>query len=117
MNYDRQKKLVLMLVDKTAEGQLEWKTSVDDDAFHVTIKENTIQIRKVMREDVLDAVISIINDRGIEVDSFSDVDLNSNEPSGHKHWYSVMDGLYSSARRAAFGSDKILNKVLKDLEE
>jgi hypothetical protein len=117
MSYDRQKKLVQTLIQKTEGGQLDWKASVNDEAFHISIKENTIQIEQMPREDTVDILISLINDQGAAVDSFTDVDLNLSEPTGQKTWFRVMRGLYESARRTALGSDRVLNKILEDLEK
>lgn len=111
----KQETLVRVLVRKTDAGDLEWKNSVDEDVFQVSIKENTIRLSKVEGPHGLDYYVTLINDFGQEVDVFSDEDLDAD--TGQRLWYGEMKGLYERARRVALGSDQVLRKLLDDLED
>jgi hypothetical protein len=116
---DNQKKLAILLVSKSAKGELEWQPSVSEDSYQVSIKTNTIRLTEAPSRDPdsesPDYVISIINRDGLEVDTFSDIDLNATEAQGQKVWFRQLKNLYVTARRTALGSDKVLSDVLRDL--
>jgi hypothetical protein len=61
--------------------------------------------------------IELVDSTGEVADSFNDADLD-NEVYGQadQEYYRMMKGLYETSRRQAFGSDKVLNEILRDLE-
>jgi hypothetical protein len=116
---ENQKRLASLLISKSGKGELEWQPSVSENSFQVSIKSNTVRLAEVPSRDIdsesPDYVISLINDQGIEVDTFSDIDLNATEAQGQKNWYRQLKNLYVTARRTALGSEKVLSDVLRDL--
>jgi hypothetical protein len=60
--------------------------------------------------------VSLLNEVGTTIDTFSDATLNdpSQKPG---YWFRKMERLYELARRAALGSDKILDDVISQLDD
>jgi hypothetical protein len=118
MSMDKQKKLANALIARTEQGLLEWKVGLNERSFQVTIGNNTVFVREkqIRGQESSDIVISVLNDEAVEVDSFSDVELNESEEGGHgRQWYTKLKNLFEVARRTALGSDQILNEILSDL--
>lgn len=119
MSYQQQIQLVNQLVKKTEAGQIDWKQSPDENAFLVSFKKNSV---KLIRGPTSTAnplyTIEVIGGDGNVVESFDDFTLDIDQggiPDGE--FYSKMRELHELARRRAFGADKVLNEILKDLSE
>lgn len=115
MSNEGHKELVRRLVLRTEKGLLDWKPAVEDDAFQVSVNENTILFSREHGSagGAFDYFITLLNSKGDEADSFSDVTLDDGSPGGE--WFDVLNDLFESARRTAMGSDKVLKKILDDL--
>ena|ERR1022692_2337564 len=108
---EKQTRLVELLVEKSRDGSLEWKDTPQDGVYQVPFATNAIQI--LMSGD--DVVVSLVNDRGEVVDSFSDTDLDHGTDGNR--YYRVMLDLYKLARRIALGSESILDNILGELQK
>ncbi|ULO25242.1 hypothetical protein [Methylocystis sp. SB2] len=121
MAYAKQMKLVNKLVELTNAGELEWKQSVKNDVFQLSLRDNTIMIKLNHDDfDIPDVEIDLINGDGQLVESFTDSNLRADNESPEEmrdKWYSLMSDLYESARRIALGADKVLNEILSDLDD
>jgi hypothetical protein len=123
MSYEKHTLLIDRLVQKTIDGEIEWRASLQDDAFQVSFGTNTLRIREVRRNDVGDSdyFIDLINADGATVETIYDVELDNN-PNTLKTsqiplpWYTKLKLLLESARRSALGSDKLLDDILSKLK-
>lgn len=108
---EKHKVLIQLLLERSKNGNLEWKDTPRDGVYQVPFATNAIQIQ--MSGD--DVVVSLVNDRGDVVNSFSDTDLDSG--TGGPQYYKVMLELYNLARRIALGSESILDNILGELQK
>jgi hypothetical protein len=116
MKMEKQSRLVDSLLKRTKGGSLEWKPALDDGAFQVSFKDNTVRVRLNNTGTSTTYYIDLINAEGTTVESFHDGELD--EDAGFEvntKWYGKMGELYELARRNALGSDKILDAILNDL--
>ncbi len=84
------------------------------------VTENTVRIHMDTSGSTADMYIYLLNKEGVTIDSFSDVDLNESgiqPPGGRAGWFAFMRELYESARRSAYGANKILDELLKSLKK
>lgn len=119
MAMEKQKKLVERLLDKTKQGKLEWRETVDTNRFRLSFSDSGLEIYSKGRQGQFedDYIISMINAEGSVVDAFSDVDLNQSEVvAPDVSWYSKMMELHSLAKRRALGSDEVLDTILNELD-
>lgn len=109
--------LLYKLAEKTSAGGIDWKKSVDEDTFQVSIRKNTVQIAKIAGQPNPIYTITLLDSEGAEVESFSDFDLDLEEfgKADQKH-FRTMALLFEQARRRAMGADRVMRDILKDLE-
>ncbi len=120
MSLEKKCDLVMALAERTKNGQLDWKPTEDESQFQVSITENTVRIHMDTSGSTADMYIYLLNKEGVTIDSFSDVDLNESgiqPPGGRAGWFAFMRELYESARRSAYGANKILDELLKSLKK
>ena len=120
MALTKPKRLVRALFDKTQAGSVDWHEGVGADTFQVSFKDHSVQIAmRKGRDELMDYVISVLNEEGTVVDRFSDEELDEEDgvPAGQGgEWYQRMKELYNMALRHARGADKALNAILGELE-
>jgi hypothetical protein len=122
MTLEKQRRLVELLLQRTKAGKIEWKTTIDDQAFQVSFRDNTVHLSQHNRADgEFDYKITLLNAEGAVAEVFSDMELYEDQeelpPDQRKSYYKIMGDLYELARRAALGSDRILNSILDELDE
>jgi hypothetical protein len=113
---EKQRRLAELLIQKTANGEIDWKETAEATVFQVSFATTTLQISTRWNQEAgePDYLVSLLNEVGTVVDSFSDNDLQDKlTPPGT--WFRRMEGLFHSARRSALGSDKILDDILSEL--
>ncbi|MEW9805423.1 hypothetical protein [Mesorhizobium marinum] len=102
--------LLGLLVTKTQSGVLSWEQGPSADAYVTQIGNNSILIR-TQREDYL---VSIFNENGSVVESFTDVSLSQD---GIESAFEGMRDLHEMARRNALGADRVINDILNELSK
>lgn len=108
---DKLVKLVRGLKKQTDAGRINWEPSDLVGVFQVSYPNYSIRIGvKVRSGGVEDIWISIINDIGDVVESFSDLTLKGMEKP-----YDVMASIYAEARRVAMGVNAALDELLIDI--
>lgn len=118
MAFERQIQLLERLVQKTNEGELEWKRSPEEGVFQVILRKNTLRLRRTEGGSGSEMfTLEMIDSSGEVADSFSDAELDE-EAFGRvdQGYFRMMKNLYEFGRRQALGADKILNEILRDLQ-
>jgi hypothetical protein len=110
---EKQRRLVETLLERTMNGLIAWKETADNGTYQVSFASNSVQIKEG-GENNADFVIDLINDEGVVVDSFSDVDIGGSMPA---KYFVMMKDLYQRARRIALGSEQILDDILGELTQ
>lgn len=109
--------LVKSLLAKTREGRLEWVMAASPFAYSVAFPNSSVTVRRNDARGASDLyAISIYNDKGEEVDSFSAAVF-------HKPFESMLNagmgrllqGLFDLARRKALGADETISEIRKEL--
>jgi hypothetical protein len=122
MSLEKQWRIVQLLFEKTQAGELDWKPTVEDNAFQVSFRNYTLILREQPSDeapDTSDYVVSLLNETGDLADTFSDVGLQqefggSITPSSMRP-YQLMARMFQLARRKATGADKIIDAILEEL--
>lgn len=119
MALEKQGQLVQALLRQTRAGKLDWKPTAIDDAFQMSFKNYSVLIAPIKKFNSVDYQISLVNAEGVVAEAFTDTDLSSRlgEPAGGGTWFSRMNDLFELARGTALGSEKLLNEILKELDD
>jgi hypothetical protein len=112
MSVEKQTKLVERLIERTAQGEIDWVEGLDD-GFQVSFSDNTLRIEMLDSPNSAMVRISLINSDGYIAESFDDEQLTAATSQG---WFAKMRDLLYAAQRKARGADKILDDVLRELE-
>jgi hypothetical protein len=114
----KNRRLLDLLLQRTRDGGLDWQESFND-GFQVSFKDNSVRITHDDQNEHNPVYsLLLLNGNGDVVDRFTDEDLDNEEvgkvggPSFHK-----MKELYSLSLRHARGADKVLNEILKELDD
>lgn len=116
MNYERQKRLVEGLLDRTRSGQIAWQEGVGSGTFQVAFPNNAVQITALNGYDGESFSISIIDGQGRIAESFTDQDLDRDGPHLSGSWADMMDELFNGARRYALRADEVLDSILSEID-
>jgi hypothetical protein len=118
MSYSQQIQLLERLAEKTQSGVLDWKKSADENALLVSFRKNAIRLRKTDSESTNPTYrVELLDGDGSVVEEFSDADLDQAEFGRiDAHYYEALRDMFELARRRAYGADKVLLEILKDLE-
>jgi hypothetical protein len=101
--------IVNLLLRKQNAGKLDWESTETIGEFQVAFPDFAIRIAK--EPNVI--VIRIFNAEGLFLERFDDEDIQNELENS----YSVMQDLYSSARRAALKVDDTLDSIISELED
>ena len=119
MSLEKPRKLMDVLVKRTEAGLVDWMETLPD-IFQVSFKDNSVQIRMVVdrENETVTYVVSLLNGEGETVDKFSDEDLD-NDQFGNTGgpWYAKLASMFGMARRRARGADKVLDEILKEIDD
>lgn len=108
---DKLVKLVRGLNKQTLAGKVAWESTDRVGVFQVSYPNYSIRISAKENETSEDIWITIINDVGDTVESFSDVTISSSLPNS----YRMMSNIYAEARRIAMGVNAALDEILGDM--
>lgn len=104
--------LAQRLVARQAKGRLDWKETETEGLFQVSFPDYSIRIQLQENPYGRDyAVVSIYNDEGTELDTFTSLALQDEWPDANEQ----LVQLYQFARRAALGVDKAIDSLLREL--
>lgn len=116
MAMEKQLRMIQALLRNTKSGKLEWKETGDNDAFQALFSGTSFILRRERGgANEPDYQGIIINERGDVAESFSDTDF-ATEGRGPEA-YHVMHELFDLARRKVLGVDRIIDSILKELDE
>jgi hypothetical protein len=115
---ERNAQLVMRLHKNTRNKKILWEDTPTNQAFVAAFPKYSVQIERKLRRDAVDYVITIINDVGVPVDDFSDVDLSTrfDNIAPERGWFEFMNEIYEMARRQALGADEAIDAILGELE-
>jgi len=122
MSYKKLAKLTSNLQRRTLSGKIDWQETAWRDMFQASLANYSVRVSLVESQSAegQDVKISIVNEEGVEVESFRDVDLKQqwfSEVGTAGHPYEVMLNIYQTARRAALGSEKAVSDILEELDK
>jgi hypothetical protein len=117
MSLQKPRKLMYVLVRRTRAGEIDWQESFPD-LFQVSFKDNSVQLQVQQVGGSIVYTASVLNGEGEVADRFTDEDLDNDE-FGHtgQRWFKDMAELYALARRRARGADKVLDAILKEVDD
>jgi hypothetical protein len=105
-------KLAQRLVARQDQGRLDWKETETEGLFQVSFPDYSIRIHLQENRYGIDYVfVSIYNDEGTELDTFTSIALQDEWPDANEQ----LVQLYQSARRAALKVDKAIDSLLREL--
>jgi hypothetical protein len=119
MSLEKPRKLMEVLIERTKGGSVDWQETLPD-IYQVSFKDNSVQLRMVHddRTETVAYAISLLNGEGETVDRFTDEDLDNDQfGTTGKRWYHQLSSLFAMARRRARGADKVLDEILKEIED
>lgn len=117
MSDERSILLVKKIASLTEAGKLSWERMPSRAGLQlrVSIGDTTITLRsKDGYSNQPDIVLSVIDDTGAVVESFSDVDIQDDEKFPDS--FDVMENMFNRAKRIALGTDKVISNLLTDLD-
>lgn len=102
--------MINRLTERTIEGDVNWKTTSDENQFIVYFKQFSLSVRNGHdRHEEIDFIsISIHNNTGDVIDGFFVTE-------GDNHWEQV-SSLYAGARRKALDIDKAIHSMMEELD-
>lgn len=117
MSHEKHGKLIELLLKKTLDGTLDWKTSVLEGRYQISFRDNSVRLHTEEGEfDSPIVYLELINDEGVVAETVNDEELDQGLPRGDHFWYRQLATLFELSRRSALGSDKILDQILADLD-
>ena len=120
--YQKLADLAYMLYHRTRKASIDWKEAVTPGVYQASFSDYSIQISLHGSQNTSDSdvKISVINDNGNEIESFSDFDIE-------REWlkkfgveitpFKIMYETYEIARRSALGTEQAINKILSELDD
>lgn len=114
---EKQRRLIALLATQTEQGKLAWGETYASNSFQVSFASSTVKLTQVSEDEAerIEYYVSILDEMGRTIDSFSDEDLTREDPEG-RSWFAFMRNLFAGARRIAMGSEKITDDILRELE-
>lgn len=110
--------LVRRIHHRTQNGALVWEEGLSKDVFQVSFPKYTVQIAREFRQEdnsgteYIRYVIRILNEENAVIEEATDVDLAEDFLGGNENSYSVMENIYTIARRTAMGVEQALDALL-----
>lgn len=108
------------LLAETLNGNVDWRTTDDEDAFLYSGSSASIIIDYFSRNDSYS--MRILNSRGTLVEelrseSAPEAPWGTSTPAAGAAWNETLSSLHNAARRRALNIDTLITSVLRDLDE
>jgi hypothetical protein len=121
MSLERSRRLMDILIRKTERGEIDWQETLPN-VYQVSFKDNSVQLSESDNEpsnhDSFCYVVSLLNSEGAVADRFTDEDLDIDEfKAVGGGWFGKLAELFVRARRRARGADKVLDDILKLVDD
>jgi hypothetical protein len=119
MSLEKPRKLMDILGRRTVAGEIDWQETFPD-MFQVSFRDNSVQISMHVHEanETTTYTVSLLNGEGEVADRFTDEDLDKDQfGAPGQLWYRKLGELYAMARRRARGADKVLDDILKEVDD
>ena len=118
--YQKLADLAYMLYQRTLKASIDWEEAVTPGVYQASFSDYSIQISLLGSQITPDSdvKISVIDDNGNEIESFSDVDIEQGWLEKFKvdiTPFKIMYETYEIARRSALGTEQAINKILSEL--
>ena len=114
-------KITKKLCELTDIGKISWEETASKNVFQTPFSNYTLHIALRSNKDAADLediVITIFNDEGISIESFTDEDIGHlDDFFNGENTYRSMNRLYDRARRISLGSEQALNEILSELDD
>jgi hypothetical protein len=112
-------RLAQQLLNGTKHGKVAWTPTDEDNKYLCTGTRSSVTIEsQTDRDGDSHTTLSILNTQGTTVDSlkssYTPVDSNNWEPES---WNSILEDLFSTARRVAYNVDDAIDSLLADIEK
>jgi hypothetical protein len=114
--------LASLLHKLTMAGTLQWKHSADDNALVSTFQRQSIVFARTYsdvnhpgEEASPIYIISVIDQKGKVVETFTDEDLDNASRSGENVFFRKLDEAFERAVRIATGTEKVVSDLLKQM--
>ena len=115
MSHNKAVELVSRLHGSTKADRVDWRPTTRNDEFEVSFPRYSIRVRqKRRRGEEFDYFITILNEEGVMVEEFSDLDL-AQEEFEESSAFQLMSEIHEMARRKAMGADQAIDALLKEL--
>ncbi len=120
--YEKLATLAHALYQRTLKGEIDWEVTVSDGVYQASFSNYSIKIlleKSKSVPDVEDVRISVFDQNGAEIESFTDVDIADEWKKRFSHVSDSFDGMqgtYEIARRSALGTEKAIDQILSELE-
>lgn len=110
--------LVNKIDKKTAAGDLSWEKTVSDQEFQANLASFVIRIRLEMQGPEPDYILTLVDKSGVELETISDVYLSGllKNTFSAETGFTLMERIFKSAKRKALGLDKIIDKLISELD-
>ena len=116
MNFDKQRRLVERLLERTRAGELVWQESIRPDVFQAAFQNSSVQIKSVDDGRFTEVHVSIVDAIGRIVDDFGRDGLDRDSPRQPGSWSRALEELYALARRSALRADDAIDSILAEIE-
>jgi hypothetical protein len=112
----RMLKLVQRLHAKTAAGELQWDKTVSKNSFQTAFPSYVVRVSVNYTEDdeAPDYHVAVRDGAGTTIESVSDRDIHNVLPDSKA--YSLMNELFTMARRKALGVNQAIESLLNELD-
>ena len=122
MSYEKLANLTLKLGQLTDQGKIDWSETPEPGTFQVSFSDYSVLISMQRSVDpatpdgTVDYVYVILDDEGVEIEKFTDLDLVRYNDIYNVIFFKIMESTYQTARRLALGSERAVNSILNDLD-
>jgi hypothetical protein len=111
---DRLRKIAQAVLDKTEQGELEWKRrGASTNHFFTALGDRPLAIWSEDEDDVAPFRLSFGNERQVEIAYLESI-MGATQAADQEH-NRMLTSLYRAAKSQAFGIDRVLDNLERDL--
>lgn len=127
--------LIALLIKGTGDGSLRWQVTADEDTFRLASPSANLRITRSEQfdpeseESYVTRRLSVLNDKGMVIEEYSPEAVAAERQaaldakgafqmgSPGREETGKFDSLYANARRSAYNTDEVLDKLMKELRQ